>query len=169
MNTSLTVARRAALRARAAASAASRIRCYATPANTSVAPTSPAPMTAADPEDDDPQLADYPRLPFVSKQTRPARGWEDLQFRRNFGEPLHEQEEVLSMWGPDVPVVPPQTALRWFTIAVLGFVSFGVLCNVAHPEIPAVRREYPFGGLVNELGGLEENKARVENDSEADE
>ncbi|KAI0635967.1 hypothetical protein C8Q77DRAFT_1216482 [Trametes polyzona] len=166
MNTSLTVARRAALRARAAA-AAPRIRCYATPA--APAPTSPAPMTTTLGEEDDPQLADYPRLPFVSKQTRPARGWEDLQFRRNFGEPLHEQEEILSMWGPDVPVVPPQTALRWFSIAVLGFVSLGVLCNYAHPEIPAVRREYPYGGLVSELGGLEENKARVENDSEADE
>lgn len=83
MNTSLTVARRAALRARAAAP---RIRCYATPS--APAPTSPAPMTSTLPEDDDPQLGDYPRLPFVSKQTRPARGWEDPQFRRNFGEPV---------------------------------------------------------------------------------
>ena len=90
------------------------------------------------------------------------------------------------MWGPDVPVVPPQTAARWFSIAVLGFVSFGVLCNYAHPEIPAIRREYPFSGLVSELGGYEENQvrrigivtrgsmltflqARVEQDTEADE
>ncbi|KAL1949519.1 hypothetical protein VTO73DRAFT_8400 [Trametes versicolor] len=162
MNTSLTVAaRRAALRARAAP----RLRCYATPATS--APTTPAPLTS--PEDDDPQLGDYPRLPFVSKQTRPALGWEDPQFRRNYGEPLHEQEEVLSMWGPDVPVVPPPTALRWFSIAVLGFVSLGTLVSYARPQIPAVRREYPFDGLVSELGGLEENKARVENDTEADE
>lgn len=62
------------------------------------------------------------------------------------------------MWGPDVPVVAPQTALRWFSIAVLGFVSFGVFCTYAQPTIPAVRREYPFGGLVTELGGLEVNK-----------
>ncbi|KAI0749822.1 hypothetical protein C8Q80DRAFT_1101214 [Daedaleopsis nitida] len=110
------------------------------------------------PEDDDPQLADYPRLPFVSKQTRSPRGWEDMQFRRNFGEPMHEQEEVLSMWGPDVPVVPPQTAARWFSIAVLGFVSFGVLCSYVHPAMPAIRREYPFSGLVSELGGYEENQ-----------
>ena len=92
MNTSLTVARRAALRARAAA-AASRIRCYATPA--APAPTSPAPMTSTQPPDDDPQLADYPRLPFVSKQTRPALGWEDLQFRRNFGEPVRARSRCL--------------------------------------------------------------------------
>ncbi|KAI0775174.1 hypothetical protein BD413DRAFT_603149 [Trametes elegans] len=163
MNTSLTVARRAALRARAAAP---RIRCYSTP--TAPAPTTPAPVTSTEP-DDDPQLGDYPRLPFVSKQTRPPLGWDDPQFRRNFGEPLHEQEEILSMWGPDVPVVPPYTALRWFSVAVLGFVSFGVFCNYAHPEMPAVRREYPYDGLVKELGGLEENKARVERDTEVEE
>lgn len=62
------------------------------------------------------------------------------------------------MWGPDVPVVPPPTALRWFSIAVLGFVSLGTLVSYARPQIPAVRREYPFDGLVSELGGLEENK-----------
>ncbi len=88
MNTSLAVARRAALRARAAA----RVRTYVAPAATQApAPTSPAPLTTTMPEDDDPQLADYPRLPFVSKQTRPARGWEDQQFRRNYGEPVRVQ------------------------------------------------------------------------------
>ena len=62
------------------------------------------------------------------------------------------------MWGPDIPVVPPPTAARWFSIAVAGFVSLGVLLSYAHPEIPAVRREYPYGGLVEELGGYEQNK-----------
>ena len=70
---------------------------------------------------------------------------------------LHEQEEILSMWGPDVPVVPPRTAARWFSIAVLGFVGLGVIVNYAHPEIPAVRREYPFSGLASELGSLDAN------------
>ena len=46
----------------------------------------PAPLTSTLHEDDDPQLADYPRLPYVSKQLRPALGWEDMQFRRNYGE-----------------------------------------------------------------------------------
>ncbi len=61
------------------------------------------------------------------------------------------------MWGPDAPLVPPQTATRWFSIAVLGFVGLGVIVNYAHFEIPAVRREYPFSGLVSELGSLEAN------------
>lgn len=50
------------------------LRTYATPATFK--------------DDDDPQLADYPRLPYISKQRRPARGWEDWQMRRNFGEPV---------------------------------------------------------------------------------
>ena len=36
---------------------------------------------------------------------------------------LHEQEEILSMWGPDAPVVPPSQALRHFLIAVGTFTT----------------------------------------------
>lgn len=72
---------------------------------------------------------------------------------------MHEREELFSMWGPDIPHVDPSTALRHFTIAASGFVAFGLLCNyVLIPERPAVPRQYPFDGLVKELGGLEENK-----------
>lgn len=63
------------------------------------------------------------------------------------------------MWGPDIPHVDPATALRHFTIAASGFVAFGLLCNYALvPERPAIPRQFPFDGLVKELGGLEENK-----------
>ena len=37
---------------------------------------------------DDPQLAGYPELPYVSKQRRSPFGWDDPQMRRNFGEPV---------------------------------------------------------------------------------
>ena len=37
-------------------------------------------------EEPDPQLAGYPQLPWVSRQTLPPRGWQDEQMRRNFGE-----------------------------------------------------------------------------------
>ena len=83
MASSLAVARRAALQARAAV----HIRHYANiSAAETPAPIHPAPLTSTLHEDDDPQLADYPHLPYVSKQLRPARGWEDVQFRRNYGE-----------------------------------------------------------------------------------
>ena len=39
---------------------------------------------------DDPQLAGYPELPYVSKQRRSAYGWDDPQMRRNFGDPVRE-------------------------------------------------------------------------------
>ena len=72
---------------------------------------------------------------------------------------MHEHEEKYSMWGPDIPHVDPATALRHFTMAVSSFVAFGLLCNyVLVPERPAVPRQYPFDGLVKELGGLEENR-----------
>lgn len=63
------------------------------------------------------------------------------------------------MWGPDVPNVDPKVALRHFTIVASGFVTFALMCKyLLTPEMPAIRREYPFDGLVKELGGLEENK-----------
>ena len=54
---------------------ASAVRTYATP----------APHVQ---QEVDPQLGDYPQLPYVSKQRRNARGWDDPQMRRNFGEPV---------------------------------------------------------------------------------
>jgi len=119
---------------------------------------------------DDPQMNGYPQLPFVSKQYRSAKGWDDPQMRRNFEEPLHYKEEIVSMWGPDTPVVHPRQALNQFTIVALGFVTFGLLCNyVLQPARPSVAREYPFSGLVTELGGVEQNKARVESEEEPEE
>lgn len=74
-------------------------------------------------------------------------------------EQLHERDEIISMWGLDAPVVPPSTALRHFIIAFSSIAAFGVLCKYALvPDRPAVPREYPFSGLVKELGGMEENK-----------
>ncbi|KAG5339806.1 hypothetical protein C0989_003486 [Termitomyces sp. Mn162] len=110
----------------------------------------------------DPQLDGYPQLPFVSRQRLTPYGWQDPLMRRNFGDALHEEEEVLSMWGPDIPPVAPSTAATHFLIAVSAFVGFGCLVRYGLlQDPPALRRQYPYGGLVTELGGLDENKARV--------
>lgn len=75
---------------------------------------------------------------------------------------MHEHEEMYSMWGPDIPHVDPATSLRHFTIAVSGFVAFGLFCNYALvPARPAVPRQFPFDGLVKELGGLQANKVSI--------
>ncbi|KAJ7761880.1 hypothetical protein DFH07DRAFT_814412 [Mycena maculata] len=101
-----------------------------------------------------PQLNGYPELPDVSAQYRPPLGWQDRLLRRNFGDTLHEHEEVNSMWGPDIPVVPPQQALRQFLMAAGCFVAAGLFIRAfLVPERPAIPREYPFGGLEVELGG----------------
>ncbi|KAH9481609.1 hypothetical protein JR316_0006136 [Psilocybe cubensis] len=124
------------------------VRSYATPSN----------------EEIDPQLNGYPQLPWKSRQELPPLGWQDPLYRRNFGDTLHEQEEVLSMWGPDVPPIAPNTAVRHFLIAAAGFVAFGFgVKYVLLQDAPVIRREYPYDGLVKELGGLEENKARIVN------
>jgi NADH dehydrogenase (ubiquinone) 1 beta subcomplex subunit 8 len=66
------------------------------------------------------------------------------------------------MWGPDAPPVNPKTALRWFSVAIMSFVTFGFVTKYALvPARPAVAREYPFSGLVTELGGLEENQVKL--------
>ncbi|KAI5122768.1 hypothetical protein M0805_009850 [Coniferiporia weirii] len=110
----------------------------------------------------DPQLGDYPQLPDVSRGVLPPTGWWDDQMRRNFGDTLHEKDEIYSMWGLDVPKVSPKTALFQFGVAASLFGSIMLFAYLVTPEMPAVPRSYPFDGLVRELGGLEENKATPE-------
>ncbi len=69
----------AARRAVAARSAA--LRLSTTTATRSYA--TPVPFLK---EEKDPQLGDYPDLPYEHKMRRNPRGWDDPQMRRNFGE-----------------------------------------------------------------------------------
>lgn len=62
------------------------------------------------------------------------------------------------MWGPDPSPIPIKDARRQLLMAVAGFIAFGFFVKAITPEPPAIRREYPFDGLVRELGGLQENK-----------
>ena len=66
------------------------------PANTLV---STAPVRFA--SEDTRQIGEYPVLPLESAQGRDPRIFWDQQDRRNFGEPVHEEDEYLSMWMPD--------------------------------------------------------------------
>ncbi|KAF8532197.1 hypothetical protein JB92DRAFT_2845425 [Gautieria morchelliformis] len=121
------------------------------------------------PHEKDPQLGDYPQLPFVSTQLRPPKGWWDVQMRRDYGEVVHEEDDGLNMWTPDPPPVEPSTALRQFSITALCIAAFGYVIYVNVPERTSIPREYPYSGLVKELGGLEENKAIPEGEAEEDE
>ena len=61
-------------------------RPMARAASTANTLNSPATTSTATPDEADPQLAGYPQLPNVSRQTLPARGWWDMQMRRNMGD-----------------------------------------------------------------------------------
>ncbi|KAI4518716.1 hypothetical protein K523DRAFT_289183 [Schizophyllum commune Tattone D] len=101
------------------------------------------------------ELFETPPLP-LNKQYRAPKGWDDPQMRRNFGDPMHEQEELVSMWGPDIPVIDPSIALRHFTIAFSIFAGIYALSCAVSPQIPAIRREYPHDGLKNAFGGYDQ-------------
>ncbi|KAF7773252.1 hypothetical protein Agabi119p4_5419 [Agaricus bisporus var. burnettii] len=107
----------------------------------------------------------YPQLPYVSRQHLPPKQWDDMLLRRNYGDTLHEQEEVLSMWGPDIPPagLTGESALRQLLGALAGFAVLGVYIKYfGIPDRPAVPREFPYDGLVKELGGVEAIKANPE-------
>ncbi|KAJ9121530.1 hypothetical protein QFC22_002148 [Naganishia vaughanmartiniae] len=104
----------------------------------------------------DPQLDGYPELPYVSIQKRVAKGWWDQQERKNFNETLHEQEDALSMWSPDVHAMPAGWALAQMVMAFSALAGFGYFIYLTKPERPVAKRSYPYGGLAQELGGFSE-------------
>ncbi|CAG7849199.1 SubName: Full=Uncharacterized protein {ECO:0000313/EMBL:CCA74250.1} [Serendipita indica DSM 11827] len=122
------------------------------------------PTVGAGPKDD-PQIGSYPRLEGRSNQERSATGFWDQQYRRNFGETLHEQDEALNMFSPDLPHanISPMSALTQASLAfaILGGVM--VVLAYTRPEMPATRRTFPRDGLVDELGGWQPNKASLPN------
>ncbi|PWN18186.1 hypothetical protein BCV69DRAFT_263561, partial [Microstroma glucosiphilum] len=105
-------------------------------------------------EEKDPQLGDYPDVPAKSYQSRRYdKSWWDPQEKRNFGEIPGEQDDVLSVWAPDIHAgVKPSFALRQLGIATLGFCSFFSVVYYFAADSPAERRTYPRDGLAEELG-----------------
>lgn len=83
----------------------------------------------------------------------PYGGWWDQQERRNFGEPVHEENEVLGVFSPEQYT---HVTSRKAFIQVGGFVAaFLGLCGVVslfYPDRPSAPKTYP-DGLETELGG----------------
>ncbi|KAJ2338388.1 hypothetical protein IWW50_006385 [Coemansia erecta] len=105
--------------------------------------------------DPDPQIGDYPNLPHIKSEERPQLGWWDRQNRRNFGEPIPEQDEILNMRSPTLYKSPgwKQVGKMWAGVIVtIGSVYY--LISQLRAERPYMRAFYPNNGLKDELGGL---------------
>ncbi|WFD34799.1 hypothetical protein MCUN1_001643 [Malassezia cuniculi] len=101
----------------------------------------------------DPQLGDYPALPREVQQWRKySPNWWDTQDRRNYGETLQEQDDVLNMWSPDKYKMPRHIALFQFLTAIGVIAGFSTLVYVGRPERPNVPKTFPRDGLAAELG-----------------
>ena len=90
----------------------------------------------------------------VKRQHRdPYADWDDKQERRNFGEPVHEDNEVLGIFALEdyTHMTPGRGAILWagFIGCVLAL-SYAV--SITYPGKPSFPTEYP-GGLDKELGG----------------
>ncbi|KAJ5496334.1 NADH:ubiquinone oxidoreductase ASHI subunit [Penicillium fimorum] len=106
-------------------------------------------------EVDDPlQNNNYPNPPRVKRAHRdPYGGWWDAQEKRNFGEPVHEDNEILGVFSPEeythVTAGKGFFHLGCFVVAFLGLVG---VVSLNYPDKPSVPKTYA-DGLEKELGG----------------
>ena len=96
----------------------------------------------------------YVNPPPIPRQFRdPYADWWDKQERRNFGEPVHEDNDILGMFSPYeyTHFTPGWSAVLvgCFVTAFMGVVG---VVYLTYPDKPSVNRGFP-GGLDRELGG----------------
>lgn len=106
-------------------------------------------------------IGDYPDVPVEYTQYRNTyKPWFDKQNKREFNEDLHQNYDLLDGWSPDrFDLVPDSTAVKNNLYFATGVVSFlGLIYFFFYPERPAIKRDYPHGGLYKALGGTEETK-----------
>ena len=73
--------------------------------------------------------------------------------RRNYGEPVHEDNDVLGMFSPEEYThFKPGWAFVCIGTFVATFMSLVGVVSVYYPDKPGVARGLP-GGLDRELGG----------------
>lgn len=100
------------------------------------------------------QNGGYISPPPLKRQFRDPNGdWWDKQQRRNYGEPVHEDDDILGLFSPEEYThTKPATAffqLGCFITAVFGLCS---VVYVLYPDKQSYPTEYE-GGLEKELGG----------------
>ncbi|KAI7821720.1 hypothetical protein BC939DRAFT_455202 [Gamsiella multidivaricata] len=111
----------------------------------------------------DTQIGSYPNLPMYNQQWRDGNasaGYWDRQDRRNFGETVPEEDEVLNIWSPDVWAFPASLGVKRLAAAALAFLGFGYLLTETRPEPHFERRSYS-DGLLDALGVDASNEVMV--------
>ncbi|RKP37267.1 hypothetical protein BJ085DRAFT_19959 [Dimargaris cristalligena] len=103
--------------------------------------------------DPEPQSGGYPNLPHTHAGEKSPFGWDNMQDRRNFGDTVQEQDEILGAWGPTLYPGDTKTALRDWACFIFGIGLVSTLAYATYPEPHFERRSYPYDGLRLELGG----------------
>ncbi|KAI1200947.1 hypothetical protein F5X97DRAFT_291740 [Nemania serpens] len=105
--------------------------------------------------------------PAVKRQFRDPHGdWWDKQERRNFGEPVHEDNDILGLFGPhEYTWVGSRMAFAQLGAFVAVTLGLCWVVGKVYPDKPSYPREFE-GGLERELGGPGAVRARAPGDPE---
>ncbi|KAI6885276.1 hypothetical protein KC363_g2842 [Hortaea werneckii] len=100
-------------------------------------------------------------LPVKRQFRDPYADWWDPQERRNYGETVHEDNDVLGVFSPEAYT---HFSTGWGGVLMGSFIAtVGALCGIVYnyyPDRASVPRTYP-GGLEAELGGPEAPRAAM--------
>ncbi|KAK3689923.1 hypothetical protein B0T22DRAFT_376731 [Podospora appendiculata] len=111
------------------------------------------------------QNGGYVNPPRIKRQFRdPHADWWDKQERRNYGEPVHEDHDLLGMFTPyEYTWVSPAKGAMQIGVFVAVFLSVCYGVSLVYPDKPSYPREFE-GGLLRELGGPGAVRARQAGD-----
>ncbi|KAI6249769.1 hypothetical protein HI914_01629 [Erysiphe necator] len=127
-----------------------QLRCAGSTAMESAEPDYPTLTDIEDPG----MNGGYVNPPRMKRQFRdPHADWWDKQERRNFGEPIHEDNDILGMFSPhEYTHVKPKTAFFQIGLFISAVFSLAGVVKIYYPDKPSVSKMYE-GGLQRELGG----------------
>lgn len=96
----------------------------------------------------------YINPPRVKRQFRdPNADWWDKQERRNYGEPVHEDNDILGIFSPEEYTHQKVgTAGFQFGLFILSVLGLCTVVGMMYPDKQSAPREFE-GGLERELGG----------------
>ncbi|RMZ87667.1 hypothetical protein DV736_g5106, partial [Chaetothyriales sp. CBS 134916] len=118
-------------------------------------------------EVDDPNMnGGYINPPAIKRSARdPYADWDDKQERRNFGEPVHEDNDILGVFSlHDYTHMTPARALLCWTVFIGAVTGLYYTVKTNLPDKPSYPKEYE-GGLDRELGGAGSVRAFASGDS----